>query len=258
MKYYLPLDLQLFAEESGVEDVPAAEEQVPETHETPETGVEEQAAAEPKENNFEKAFAKRLSSEREKWEAERQAELEKYKDYDIAKKSMEYMMKTYNINDPLTLKEQIELHELQERADEQNVPPEVLKRIDELEQKAAKAEEYERLQEEQQRLSEFESKIKDFAKEKGVDHMELWNFMHENDIGNPEMALRAMQWEDIEAKRAEIEKEAVNKFLEAKGTMPTVEGKTQGGTPSTKPAQTMQDALSRAKQRLANWGNMEG
>ena len=260
--YALTLDIQLFAEavDTGVEDVPAAEEQTEqqESNETPETGVEEQAAAEPKENNFEKAFAKRLAAEREKWESERQAELEKYKDYDIAKKSLEYMMKTNNISDPLTLKEQIELQELQERADQQNVPPEVLKRIDELEQKAAKAEEYEKLQQEQQKIAEFEEKIKEFSKENNVDHMELWKFMHENDIGKPEVALKAMQYDEMKQQLENAEKEGVRKFLEAKGSMPTVEGKTQGGTPSTEPPKNFSDALSRAKQRLANWGNMEG
>jgi|ADGO01.1.fsa_nt_gi hypothetical protein len=86
--FLLPLNLQLFAEGGevtgevpapGVEDAPAAGEQAQESEvDANQTGVEEQAAAEPeKQNNFEKAFAKRLAAERDKWEAERKAELEK-------------------------------------------------------------------------------------------------------------------------------------------------------------------------------------
>ncbi|MNN82492.1 hypothetical protein D3C81_1994300 [compost metagenome] len=75
-KYRYTLNLQLFADdgavESGVDEVPAAEVQpeTPEFESADQTGVDEMAAAEPEKlNNFEKAFAKRLAAEREKWQS---------------------------------------------------------------------------------------------------------------------------------------------------------------------------------------------
>lgn len=259
--YALTLDLQLFAEETGVESVPAAEEQTvpapPETDEpAPETGVEEQAVAEPKEkeNNFEKAFAKRLAAEREKWEKERQAELEKYKDYEIAKKSLEFLMKQNNISDPMTLKEQLELAELQERAEKENLPPEVLKRLDELERKAAKVDEIEKLQQEAQQIQQFEQTLKEFCEGKELDgkpldYKELWKYMYDNKTENPEIAFKAMKAEILEKKLEEAKKEGMKELIQAKTNIPKVDGSRGSGSITPSQPKSFEEARQRAMQR---------
>lgn len=223
-------------EETGVEDVSAAEAQ--EVQEIPEdsadeSGANEEVAAEPeKQNNFEKAFAKRLAEKEAQWKAEKESEIQKlreeYKDYDVSRKAMEYLMKQNGINDSMSLKEQLELVDLNERAESENVSPEVLKRIDELEAKAAKAEEYEKQQAEQKQVSEFESSLKEFAKDKQidgkpVDHMELWQYMSENQIAKPEAALKAMKADILEAKLETAKADAVKEYLASKQA-PKVEG----------------------------------
>lgn len=238
----------------GVESVPAAEEQTLET--TSEPGVETQADAEPeKQNNFEKAFAKKLAAEREKWEAERQKELEKYKDYEVLQKATQYLQKTSGINDIMSLKEQLELAELQERAEEQNVPPEVLKRIDELEAKAKKAEEYERIQGEAQQRQSFEQSLMEFVKDKeGVDHNQLWSYMFDNGISNMEIAYKAMRAEQLEQQLANAEKQAVEKYLASKKA-PRAEG---GGATAFQTTDTSKmsweeiDRVAAARLRAAN------
>lgn len=258
--YELTLDLQLFAEETGVESVPAAEEQIPappENNESdPETGVEEQAAAEPKEkeNNFEKAFAKRLAAEREKWEKERQAELEKYKDHDIARKALDFLMKQNNISDPMTLKEQLELAELQERAEKENLPPEVLKRLDELEKKAAKVDEIEKQQQEAQQTQQFEQTLKEFCEGKQLDgkpldYKELWKYMYENKTENPEIAFKAMKADILEKQLEQAEKEGMKKLIEAKTNIPKVDGARGTGAVAPNPPKTFAEARERALQR---------
>lgn len=236
MKHRLKLNLQLFAEgesiDPGVESAPAAEVQETEVTDS-NPGVESQAAAEPeKQNNFEKAFAKRLADAQAKWEADKQAELQKmqeqYKDYDVLKKATEYLQKTSGIQDLMSLKEQLELTELQERADRENVPPDVLKRIDELEVKAAKAEEYEKQQQEAQTIQQFESSLKTFCEGKEIDgkplsHQELWQYMHENEISKPESAFKAMKADILEAKLETAKQDAVKEYLESKKA-PKVEG----------------------------------
>lgn len=257
--YALTLDLQLFAEETGVESVPAAEEQIPappENNESdPETGVEEQAVAEPKENNFEKAFAKRLAAEREKWEAERQAELEKYKDYDIAKKSLEYMMRTNNIDDPMTLKEQLELAELQEKAERENLTVEEIQRRQELEELKAWKEKVERQQQEEEQLKQFEQSLKAFCEGKELDgkpldHEELWKFMADNKTENPEIAFKAMKSDVLERQLENAKKEGVKEFLSAKGSMPKVEGANASGQVMPGTPKTFAEARDRALKRF--------
>lgn len=237
-KSYLTLDLQLFAEgeeETGVDSVPAAEEQ--ETQETEvtesESGADEEVAAEPeKQNNFEKAFAKRLSAEREKWEVDKQAELQKvqdqFKDYDVSKKAMEYLMKSNGINDAMSLKEQIELAELNERAENENVSPEVLKRIDELEAKSAKLDALEAEKEQTSQYQTFRTELDKFAKEHEVEPDQLHQFMFENQIGKMDVALRAMKSEENETKLKTAKEDAIKEYLESKKA-PRVEGSGTAG-----------------------------
>jgi len=245
---------QVIETQSGVESVPAAGEQTP--SDTPETGVEVPAAAEPsKENNFEKAFAKRLAAEREKWESERRAELEKYKDYDISKKALEYLMRVNNIHDVNFLKEQLELAELQEQAERQNMTVEELQRLKELEELKAWKQQVEQQQQQQQQLIQFEQMLKDFCKDKEfdgkpLDHMELWKFMHDNGVTNPETALKAMKADLLEKQIENAKKEAVKEFLSAKGSMPKVEGAKASGTVLPGTPKTFQEARARALQRM--------
>jgi hypothetical protein len=203
--------------ESGVDTAPAAEVQTNGTS-ADQQGVDTQAAAEPeKQNNFEKAFAKRLAAEREKWQNEVS---EKYKDYDTHKELSDYFQKI-NGMDAMTLKERVEMERLQERAEKENVSPEVLKRLDELEAKAAKADEYEKQQQQNQTLQEFENGLKEFAKDKQlegkpVDHMELWKYMHENGISKPEAAFKAMKADLLEKQLETAKKDAVDEYLNSK------------------------------------------
>ena len=130
---HLILDLQLFAEDeavaTGVEDAPAAGEQ-PEASEgsANQTGVDEQAAAEPeKQNNFEKAFAKRLAAERSKWESELS---EKLKDYEAHRRVSEFFQQ-YNGMDLNALMERIELEQLKQQAEQQQAGrPQPAERMD--------------------------------------------------------------------------------------------------------------------------------
>mgnify|MGYP007051630632 CR=1 FL=1 len=259
-KFRWSMNLQLFSEElgsveTGVEEAPAAEEQV--SNEASEPGAETQVAAEPeKQNNFEKAFAKRLADAQAKWESE---QAEKYRDYEDYKRAAEYLQKTSGISDLMTLREQIEMAELQERADKENVPPEVLKRLDELEAKAAKAEQLEAEQKQQQEWQQFESSLKQFCEGKeidgkSVDHMDLWKFMHENGVTKPEVAFKAMKADILEAKLEHAEKEGVKKFLAAKGSIPTITGSTSQGTVASKPPKTFAEARQRAMQRMTGEG----
>src|SRR5690606_21352965 len=129
-----------------------------------ESGANSEVAAEPeKQNNFEKAFAKRLAAEREKWDKET---AERYKDYDVLKKATEHLQRTSGINDLMTLKEELELAELQERAETQNLDVERLKGIEQLEANAAKADEMEQQQQEEQRVQSYFSSLGEFVKDK--------------------------------------------------------------------------------------------
>lgn len=205
---------------SGADTVPAAGEQTetPQVESTSEPGVDPKAAAEPeKQNNYEKAFAKRLAEAEKKWQAEI---AEKYKDYDTHKELSDYFQKI-NGMDAMTLKERVEMERLQERAEKENVPPEVIKRLDELEAKAAKVDEYEKQQQEERSLQEFENGLKEFAKDKlidgkPIDHMEMWQYMHENGINKPEAALKAMKADFLEKQLETAKKDAVDEYLNSK------------------------------------------
>ncbi|WP_042165531.1 hypothetical protein [Paenibacillus gorillae] len=223
-KFLLSLNLQLFADEgaaSGVEGASAAGEHSQVTGGSDQTGVDNQAAAEPGQNNFEKAFAKRLAAEREKWDAEHKTAMEQYKDHDTYRKAAEYLQRTSGIDNLLTLKEEIELVELQERADKEQVSPEVQRRLEQLEAKAAKADEYEANTQAEKQAQEFETSLKTFCADKEIDgkaldHNELWAYMHENEVANPNIAYKAMKADLLEAKLATANKDAVANYLKTK------------------------------------------
>jgi hypothetical protein len=240
-------------QETGVESVSEADSQ--DTQSEINTGVETKSEAGTEETNSEKAWAKRIAAERTKIEQEY---ADRYKDYDVYKEIAEYTKETSNFDDILSVKEAIELERLQQRAEKQQLPVEVQQRLEALEAKAAKADEFEKQQEEQKTYQEFRTNLLEpFAKDKGIDANELEKFMTDNQVYNLDMAYRAMKYEDVEAKREQIEKEAVKKFLEAKGSMTKVEGKTQTGQVIAGTAKNFTDARQRAMQRLQNTG-MEG
>lgn len=243
---------------SGVEDTQVAAEQV----EVPaiESGVDTEVAAEPdKQNNFEKAFAKRLAAKEAEWQAER----EKYKDYETHKQISDYFQQI-NGADALSLKEQIELAKLQDRAEQANVPVEVLKRIDELEQKAAKADELEQKQQQEQTTNSYFSTLDRFVADKGVTKEALNQFMIDNDIPyNPNnmeksfaVALRAMKAEQyetekqqFETQKEQFEKDAVKKYLESKKA-PKAEGTGSAGMQGQGVAKSWKEASQRALARI--------
>lgn len=237
------LDLQFFAEEDpGVEDVSAAETpsietpevETPETVSESETGAEKQVVAEPeKQNNFEKAFAKRLAAERSKWDAEVN---EKYKDYDTHKELSQYLQEINNA-DALTLKEQIEMSRLQQRAEQNEISPEMQKRLEYLEGRDAKAIELEQQQAEQTRISAYFNTLEGFVKDKGIDAAKLNAFMVENELPydptKPEksfnVAYKAMKADELEQQLATAKESAVKEYLQSK-TAPRVEGSGAPGT----------------------------
>lgn len=225
--------------ESGVESVPAAEGQ-----------AEVETAS-----NFEKAFAKRLAEAKSKWESE---VTDKYKDYDTYKKSAEYFAKINNVPDVMTLKERIEMEELQEAAEKQQVPVEVLKRLQELEAKASKGEELERTMQQQQEQQNYWSNIEKFAESKGADMKALNQFMIDNEMSyDPnnmersfELAYKAMRHDELSKQVEEAEKQGMKKLLQAKSSIPNVTGnKAQGQVTSPAP-KTFAEARARAMQRF--------
>lgn len=252
-KYRHSLNLQTFNDgetvpevPTGVEEVPAAEEQPIET-----TQTEDKADA-----AFAKRLAASLSAKEKEWEEKKQAELQalkdQYKDYDTYKKATEYLQKTSGISDIMTLKEEIEMQELQERAEKENLPADVLKRLDELEAKAKRADELEAQTQQAKEIEEFEKSIREFCKDKtidgeAVDHEKLWSFMAEHQIGNPEIAFKAMKADILENKLAEAKKAGVQEYLESKKGV-----KTGGGAPtgSDAPPKSLEEAEKRAIARL--------
>lgn len=229
--------------ESGVEIVPAAEEQIVDV--SSETGDEIEVAAEPgKTNNFEKAFAKRLAAKEAEWESKKQEEFQKlqdqYKDHDHYKKAAEYLQKTTGINDILTLKEEIELTELQERAEETGITPEMQRRLEVLEAKASKVDQMEAQQQQEQEWKQFEDTLKNFCEGKeidgkAVDHTELWKYMHENEVTRPEVAYKAMKADVLEQKLSTAKEDTINSYLASKQA-PRAEG--NNGAPGSQRVDT--------------------
>ncbi len=257
MKRRLKLDLQLFSDETGVEVAPAAEVSDEPQYESSETGAEHEVVAEPEKNEgFEKAFAKRLAAK----EAELEAKFaEKYKDYDTHKELSQYMQELNGV-DALTLKEQIELQRLQDRAEKEQVPPEVLKRLDELEERAKKGDELEQQQIKQQNDNLFWSHADKFVADKDVSKEDLNKFMIENDIfvdlSNEEsvnrkfeLAYKAMQHDNLLQKLGSAEKDGMKKLIQAKGNIATVPGKSAQGQVISSAPKTWAEARARAMQR---------
>lgn len=242
--------------ESGVDIVPAAEVQEP-------SGADSTVAAEPeKSNNFEKAFAKRLAEKEAHWKGELEAERAKYKDFDTYKSVAEYYREAEQAPDVMSLKEKIELQRLEQQAYERNLPVEELKRMQELEAKAAKADEYERIMTEQQQqqeqadhqqqqLKEFRTNLETFAKDKGVEADELHQFMYENQIGNFDAALKAFKYDEMQQQLEDAKKTGVKEFLNAKSKIPTVPDSKATATKVQSAPKTMAEARQRAMQRLS-------
>jgi hypothetical protein len=254
----------MFADEgmsdAGVESVPAAEVQ-----DTPsESGVEPTVAAEPeKSNNFEKAFAKRLAEKESAWKAERETLEAKYKDYDAYKSVAEYYREVEQAPDVLSLKERIELQRLEQEAYNRNLPVEELKRMQELEAKAAQADEYERflkefeqqqqqVAEQQKQLQEFRSTLEPFAQKNGVDPDALHNFMYENQIGSMEAALKAFKFDEMQQQLESAKKDGIKEFLTAKSKIPTVPDTKATATKVAPAPKNFAEARARAMQRLTN------
>lgn len=241
-------------EQTGVEDVSAAEtsNETPEVVTESETGAKEEVAADPaKQNNFEKAFAKRLAAERSKWDAEVN---EKYKDYDTHKELSQYLQEI-NGADALTLKEQIEMSKLQARAEDNQISPEMQKRLETLEQKAAKVDELEHKQQEEQRISAYFNTLEGFVKDKGIDAAKLNAFMVENELpydpAKPEksfnVAYKAMKADELEQQLTTAKESAVKEYLQSK-TAPRVEG---SGAPGTIVEDTSKMSWNDIRQRAA-------
>lgn len=215
-------------ESSSVESTETAAVQTQE-NETNETTTEDVSKS--------ASFAKRLSEEKSKWEKET---TEKYKDYDTHKQLSEYLSELNGGVDILSLKERIELEKLEARAEQENVPPEVLKRIDELEAKAAKGDKLEQDQQENQRVLTYFSTMEKFLEGKGVKSDELNQFMVDNNLSyNPEameksfdIAYKAMKADEFEKKANEKETDTIKRYLASKNA-PRVEGSTGAAAAQT-------------------------
>lgn len=238
--YRFSLNLQTFSD-PGVEIVPEAGEQV----EQPEQAEQAEQTEQPTEKKEDVAWAKRIAAEREKirkeadaeWQSKLEEERSKYKGHDDYKKVAEYLQKTSGINDIMTLKEQIELEELQERAEQENVPPSVLKRIDELEAKAKEADELKAQVEQAKQAEQFETTLKTYCEGKELDgkpldHKELWKYMADNEVSNPDIAYKAMKADLLEAQVAEAKKKGVEEYLASKTGVKTNSGAAVSSIPS--------------------------
>lgn len=250
-RYRHSLDLQTFNDpvevETGVDIVPAAEEQT--------TEITEQVTQ--TEDKTEVAFAKKWAAKEKEWQEQKEREIQalkdQYKDHEVYKQAAEYLQKSSGINDIMTLKEEIEMQKLQERAEERNMNPEDLKRLDELEAKAKRLEELEAERERTKQIEEFETSLKGFAEGKEIDgkpldHKELWQYMADNEVSNPDIAYKAMKADFLEAQVAEAERKGVEKYLASKTGV-----KTGGGVPTgteNTPAKTLKEAEQRALARL--------
>lgn len=255
------MNLQFFSEEieeTGVEEVPAAGEQV-DTSDLPEpteTGANDSDAADPKPNNFEKAFAKRLSAEREKWETERSKESERFKDYDKYEKATQYLMKQGGFSDVQALNDALEQQILMERAEKMGITPEIAQRLEQLEQRAQLADELEQKTQQDQQYAEFRKDLETFSTEKGVNADELHKYMFDNQIGNKEVAFKAMRADQLEQQLQNAKKDAVKEYLESKKA-PKVESTGTAGTLHAEPAKSFAEARQRALERFRALKNQE-
>jgi len=238
-KFRFRLDLQQF-NDGEASEAPVTESPSVEADGNPsDTGIAPESDSDVTKS---KSFASRLkektdiavSDARKQWEQE---VADKYKDYDNYKKVAEYLQKTSGINDMMTLKEQIELEELQERAEQENVPPAVLKRIDELEAKAKEADELKAQAEQAKQAEQFETTLKTYCEGKEIDgkpldHKELWKYMAENEVSNPDIAYKAMKADLLEAQVTEAKKKGVEEYLASKTGVKTNSGAAASSVPS--------------------------
>jgi hypothetical protein len=259
----LILDLQLFAEgeagAAGVEDAPAAGEQY-QTNDVPagQTGVDDgQAAAGPDgQKDVEKAFAKRLAAERSKWESELS---EKLKDYEAHRRVSEFFQQ-YNGMDLNALMERIELEQLKQQAEQQQVPVEVMRRIQELEQKAALAEQLAQQHAQAQWEKTYRDGLAAYVQGKeDADPDAITKFLVDNGISvDPndmnkafDLAYKAIQFEKLQQQLASAEKDGMKKLLGAKGSIPANVGASSGqGQINNGPPKTFAEARARALARL--------
>jgi len=255
-KYRFRLDLQQFNDGEASEVPPVAESPSVEADGNPsDTGTAPESDSEvTKQESFAKRLKestdKALADARKQWEQE---VADKYKDYDVLKKATEHLQRTSGISDLMTLKEELEMHDLQERAEKENLSPEVLKRLDELEAKAKEAEELKEQVEQAKQLEQFETTLKTYCEGKEIDgkpldHKELWQYMAENEVSNPDIAYKAMKADLLEAQLAEAKKSGVQEYLASKTGV-----KTGGGAPTgteNTPAKTLKEAEQRALAQL--------
>lgn len=218
------------------------------------------------------SFAKRLREHSEKevrkaqeaWEKET---AEKYKDYDLHKDISSWAQEKRG-EDAMTLKEKIEYERLQERADRNEATPEMQRRMEALEARAAKADELEQKQAEdaaQREVSEKQAAweksyfdgISAFAKDKGIESEALNKFMIDNQLTvNPEdmnksfeIAMKAMKYDEVQAQAAEAERKGMSKFLQSKGSIPNIKGSNAQAQVTNAPPKTLKDAFNRAMSR---------
>jgi hypothetical protein len=255
-KYLLTLDLQTFADGPTPEDSPSVEVEGQEPSDpgtAPESNPEEPTNPSDEDITKQESFAKRLkessdkaiAEERKKWEAEIG---EKYKDHDIAKQSMEFLKRMNKIDDPMTLKEQIELAELQDKAKKENLTVEELQRRQRLEDLEAWQEKTLKDQQESEQYKTFRTSIEEFAKENDADADALEKYMYEEQIGSPKAALNAMKAEEYKLKAEEREADVIKRYVESKKA-PKAEGAGAAGTVTETP-KTWEDSRKAALSRF--------
>jgi hypothetical protein len=198
--------------------------------------AQETASETPETKESESSFAKRLrehsekevKNAREAWEKESG---DKFKDYDTHKELSDYFQKINGL-DAMTLKERIEMEALQERAQaNDNISPEMQKRLEALESEAAEGNKLKQQQQEDQRVTTYFSTLTEFVKDKGVDPKDLNQFMIDNELQyNPanmeksfDIALKAFKADDAVSKLATAKEDAVKEYLASKKG-PRVEG----------------------------------
>ncbi|HMK57735.1 MAG TPA: hypothetical protein VK462_01640, partial [Nitrososphaeraceae archaeon] len=195
---------------------------------------------------IEQAFAKRFAAEKAKLEQEY---ADKYKDFDTYKEVSEYFREVNEAEDVLSLKERIEMERLQARAEKAEIPVEVQKRLEQLEEKAAKGEELEKHQANQQFYNKFRSDLDKFIEGKDVKADDIEKYMIDNKVPNMEIAYRAMKFDDAQANKEAIKKEAIQEYLNSKKA-PKVEGSGTAGFVQQDPPKTLAEANKRAADRI--------
>lgn len=215
-------------------EIGAASESVEVTTDVVDPGSAEEVAPQAE---TESSFARRLREHSEKevraareaWDKETS---EKYKDYDTHKELSTYLQQVNGV-DAMTLKERIEMDRLQERAEQNEIPPEMQKRLETLEAKAAKADELEQQQHQEKWENTYWTGIGEFAKERGVESQALNQFMLDNGLFiDPEnleksfnIAYKAMKADELEQKLNTAKEDSIKEYLASKKG-PRVEGST--------------------------------